>query len=1101
MRLPATHFPFSRPGAGPCLVALLAAAAPVQPLRAQASAAPVLSFDQGQRQLAIDRLAISVEIVGNLAITTWDLTFRNPENRILEGELVFPLGEGQTISRFALPVNGQLREGVVVEKAKGRQAFEEVVRRPTRIDPGVIEKTEGNAFRTRIYPIPALGTYRVVLAYEQELRPDGRMQVRYGLPLAFKAPVREFSLRMEVLEQTLRPDLRSAFRGLDFQAQGRAWTAEHSATDVRLDRSLEIHLPRPAGGLSLVTHAQAGRRAFCAQLEIPASRAPKERPRRLLVVWDASASAVRRDLARERKLLADYLRRLETASVEVAVVRNETEAPRSFQVVSGKAPDLLAFLEALPLDGGTRLDSIHLGAQTADEVLLFTDGLANLGEGDPEFPDAPLVAVNSAPLAHHGRLRHLAEDRAGEYLNLQEMKDREALEALLTRPLAFLGFDGAPGDVHEAYPAKGAVVRGTFSLAGLQSSETSRITLRFGYGQRTVLTRELVLDPARSTIHPGATRLWAQKKLAALQVDPEKHREEILRLGRDHNLVTEETSLIVLEALEDYLRFRIEPPQELRAAYDQALRAEAQTKAQARSAQVDQLLHRFQELRDWWKQEFKPVEVPAPKPAPAPVPQPAAATLPAPVPQPATAPTPGPLAAGTASLEGRITDAAGKPLAGVQVDLDAQGAEAGRFGRRTLVTDADGSFRFRLLPSGPIRVTAQRNGFQTTRINVTTRFGVTQALPIRMATSASAVVEVVASAISEDRTERLPTGRSVEAVANLAPGVTGQGNLYMVDSLNATDPIAAAGSPGGTISLSAWNQDMPYLKALQEAGASRRYTAYLNLRKAYGGSPGFFLDACDVFEQDRDRPTALRILSNLAELNLDDAALLRILGHRLLQLDQADLAVQVFRRVLRLREEEPQSLRDLALALEAAGRTQEAAEALYAVATAHEGGRFPDVDLIALNELNALIARKAVDVSRFDPRLLAALPVDIRVVMVWDTHDSDMDLHVIDTRGEACNYSHNRTALGGRISHDNTEGYGPEEFLLHKALPGTYRIQANYYGTRQQTLSIGPTTLTVTLFMDYGTPRQTRKDITLRLDGRGRMLDVGSFEILGPPVR
>ena len=59
----------------------------------------------------------------------------------------------------------------------------------------------------------------------------------------------------------------------------------------------------------------------------------------------------------------------------------------------------------------------------------------------------------------------------------------------------------------------------------------------------------------------------------------------------------------------------------------------------------------------------------------------------------------------------------------------------------------------------------------------------------------------------------------------------------------------------------------------------------------------------------------MRILSNIAELNLDDAALLRILAYRLLQIGQVDLACDLFEQVSRLRPEEPQSFRDLALAL------------------------------------------------------------------------------------------------------------------------------------------------------------------------------------------
>ena len=48
--------------------------------------------------------------------------------------------------------------------------------------------------------------------------------------------------------------------------------------------------------------------------------------------------------------------------------------------------------------------------------------------------------------------------------------------------------------------------------------------------------------------------------------------------------------------------------------------------------------------------------------------------------------------------------------------------------------------------------------------------------------------------------------------------------------------------------------------------------------------------------------------------------------------------------------------------------------------------------------------------------------------------------------GEKCFYSYNRTWLGGRLSRDITQGYGPEEYLIKKAVSGTYQIKAHYYG-------------------------------------------------------
>ena len=50
--------------------------------------------------------------------------------------------------------------------------------------------------------------------------------------------------------------------------------------------------------------------------------------------------------------------------------------------------------------------------------------------------------------------------------------------------------------------------------------------------------------------------------------------------------------------------------------------------------------------------------------------------------------------------------------------------------------------------------------------------------------------------------------------------------------------------------------------------------------------------------------------------------------------------------------------------------------------------------------------------------------------MSWDADATDMDLHVVEPSGEEAFYSHNRTTIGGLVSRDFTQGYGPEEYMV-----------------------------------------------------------------------
>ena len=131
--------------------------------------------------MQLQDLSVDILVVGQTAVTTMEMTFYNPNNRVMEGEFEFPLAEGQQVSRFALDIDGKLREGVVVDKSLGRKAFEDIVRRG--VDPGLLEKTEGNNFRARVYPMPRKSSRRILIAFEQELSQKNGQDFYFLLPM------------------------------------------------------------------------------------------------------------------------------------------------------------------------------------------------------------------------------------------------------------------------------------------------------------------------------------------------------------------------------------------------------------------------------------------------------------------------------------------------------------------------------------------------------------------------------------------------------------------------------------------------------------------------------------------------------------------------------------------------------------------------------------------------------------------------------------------------------------------------------------------------------------------------------------------------------
>jgi tetratricopeptide (TPR) repeat protein len=346
--------------------------------------------------------------------------------------------------------------------------------------------------------------------------------------------------------------------------------------------------------------------------------------------------------------------------------------------------------------------------------------------------------------------------------------------------------------------------------------------------------------------------------------------------------------------------------------------------------------------------------------------------------------------------------------------------------------------------------------------------------------------------VERDRKRR----RSELAMVAPAPTSASEEGSTSLDRIEVTGSRITAADLYGTVSIQPWQPDSPYARRLRAAAPDRIYAIYLDERDSYADSSAFFLDVADILFENKQPELALRVLSNLAEMDMENRHLLRVLGYRLMQAERPDLAVPVFERVLRISEEEPQSFRDLGLAYAGDRQYQRAIDTLYEVVQRDWDFRFGGITMITLAEMNAIIATSGqpLDTQRMDRRLLKNLPVGLRTVLSWDSDNSDMDLWVTDPNGEKCFYGHQSTYQGGRISEDFTGGYGPEEFVLRKPKPGKYKVEANYYGDDELVLT-GATTLSLWLSTGFGTGHQHDRKVVLRLKDAKETVLVGEFEI------
>jgi Ca-activated chloride channel family protein len=972
---------------------------------------PALMVEENERSkpLLISKVEVEVQIHGFIAETRMTMVFQNPHDRPLAGDLYFPLPVGATVSGYALDVNGVMVDGVVVDKDKGRQVFEKETRKG--VDPGLVEWTRGNHFKTRVFPIPPRGSRTVRVSYVGEVVTDANGS-HYELPLNFKAKLPEFHLRVEVIKAAAQPVLQ---RGSAFNLQFTKWregfVAESRRTNASVAGNLVVELPKLEQQRVVVERASDGEYYFCIN-DFPIDPRPAEtKPtlpalKQVTIYWDASGSRGATDHARELAWLKTWFTAYAKHSIAVNLVpfRNTMAPVQRFAITNGEADALLNAISKISYDGGTQIGCLTNIPVAKGEGwnFLFCDGLSNFGEAEPAVLGRPLFIFTADQTVDQPFLQHLAQRFGGAVSPLRRLTDQQVFLALATKPFTFLGGAAASTGIAELCPQTTQPLQKRFTVAGKLTATEAAILLNYGSGRKVLSQSQHAITKQAAVPGDLLRRFWAQRKLEGLLVLQRQNETEITELGKRHGLVTPYTSLMVLEQLEQYVEHRIMPPaslSEMRQQYARIVEDQAAEAKQTAHDKTEQLLAAWTKRVEWWNTKFKPV---------------------------------------------------------AKFQESERGDQASR--RR------------------PGAVTPLRSGATLLRP------AEPSALP------ASAVAPMVTT-------------------LDASSGAVLDGTDYLQDAnvLGGGPADAANSQPEPGIAIKEWDPKTPYLEALKRAGKQDAFSVYLAQRKKFGRSPAFYLDCAEFFRKQKQDEVSLQILSNIAELDLENAALLRVLAYRLLQIGQLDLACGLFEEILRMRPEEPQSFRDLALALAKRGQTKSdpadcrRALELLAKVVNQKWDRFEEIEVIALMEMNALWAdcgrRFPQDNLPFpvDRRLQKLLDLDVRILLTWDADMTDVDLHVVEPSGEEAYYSHNLTTLGGLVSCDFTQGYGPEEYCLRKAQPGTYKIAANYYGSQAAQI-MGPVTVQAEIITNFGRPTEKRKSLTLRLEDKKDMVVIGEVE-------
>ena len=935
--------------------------------------------------VSLKKMDIEVEIFGNVAITTMKMVFYNNSSRILEGELTFQMPDGVTVSRYALDINGKMRDAVPVAKSKAAEVFESIEHR--RVDPGLLERVEGNNFRTRVYPLPVRGERTILVAYEETLTFQNRNVLQYRLPLDFPTPIQDFSLRAKVYRTAQKPQLVEQPDGsFSFTGHNQIYEASLQRPNFKPSKSLAINLPKETNVPEIAMQKNTdGSYYFLINSYLKNDERTNTWSNRIGIIWDNSLSGLSRDQNKELELLDRIIRQKQNLTIELGLLNITFQKAKSFTIRNGDWSELKSYLQSLTYDGGTDFSRINERTLPADEYLLFSDGLSTFGP-KTILINKPVYSVCSSLKADFSTLKAVSIRTGGKYVNISAASADDALMQISRNNLQFMGIE-EKSLVSEVYPSVPAETAGHIAVAGIVRATSGEITLLFGHNGK-VESRQKVRLHTEST-DMQVNRVWAQMKISEMDIQYEQHKDDIEILGKQFGIVTRNTSLLVLEEVADYVRYDIIPPAELLSEYNRLQKNQQVQKEQRVNNLLERAIACVDELKTWWNTDF--------------------------------------------SIQKKYPVPVEDELTTNEIAMSEENAVV-------LRERADG-----------------------------------ENAVMRMAVSTDA-----------------------------SPSVSPE-SARMMENAAAAD----AKSPGGSQSIQIAYIHIPQIKSDKDyiqriKSAVNPYSEYLTLRETYMGTPGFFFDVSDFFYEKKQQETSLLVLSCLADLDLENAELFKTLAYKLKERGWYESELFITGKIREWRPMDAQSHRDYALALQDNGRYQEALECLYSVLNAsyspEAASRDSGIEEVIVCEINNLISRhkNKLILTDINPKIIAGLPVNIRVVINWNKNDTDIDLWVTDPNGEKCFYSHKRTSLGGRISRDIIRGYGPEQFMLKKAINGTYKVETNFFGERQVTLS-GPTTIMAEIYLYYSDGRQERQVITFQNGEKGKEKEgvlIGEFKFL-----
>jgi len=540
---------------------------------------------------------VDVEITDQVAVKTYNCTFKNPNAKaVVGGECYMELEPGARVSNMSIVVNGKQSTAEILDVKKANKVFTEIVSEGG--SPALLEYYGNQLIRTRIPKIAPRGTVTVKLRYTMVLDKKAdlvRLQMLNTNPKAKMQTLKSSSVRVAIKsEEPIKNDYSPSHAINIVEEPGWDVVVKWSKENYQPTHPFVLYyqLAHEKVGATLLAHREPGENGHFMLLLSPTIGGDDTMteddvlPKDVVFCVDTSGSMMKGGKMKQaRAALAHCLNQLR-AGDRFNIVDFGTGvrvfAENTMVEFNAKSRErALNYADKLYARGGTSMDealqtSLNLfdSKDRLKMILFATDGLPTVGERSPDAILANMQKRNQKNV----RLFVFGEgnDVDSRLLDLLAARHRGEAEYVLpdeditkkiSRFFARVGspvmtdvevfFDGVqtrdvlPRSTPDLYRGEQIVLYGRYEGGGVHNL---RVRGRVGGEYKTFVYQVEFPASATSDRNAFVPRLWAGEMvdflLDEIRVSGQEDSElvdEVTRLARRYGIVTPYTSFLMVE--------------------------------------------------------------------------------------------------------------------------------------------------------------------------------------------------------------------------------------------------------------------------------------------------------------------------------------------------------------------------------------------------------------------------------------------------------------------------------------------------------------------------------------------------------------------------